>query len=82
MGLFTSDTPKVFKNKDEIKRALMEIDSLDYRQKPIVLGSLIRELDNGGVTKLELISVVRELRKNQVITETDKQNLLDLIEDN
>lgn len=79
MGFFGSDTPKVFKNKDEIRAALMDIHSLDYNERPQVLGALIRELDAGGVTKLELREVVRELRKNHVISEMDEENILNLI---
>ena len=82
MGLFTSDTPKVFKNKDDIKKALMELQSLDYKQRPVVLGSLIGELDNGGVTRQEFKEVVHELRKNQIISETDKDSLLHLLSNN
>lgn len=78
MGFFGSDTPKIFKNKEEIRSALMHIQSLDSRQRPLVMGSLIRELDNGGVTLKELKEVIHELRKNQVITQTDAENLLHL----
>lgn len=81
MGLFSSDTPKVFKNKDEIKKALEHIRSLDYRQKPVVMGALIRELDHGGVTRQEIKDVVRELKKNHVISETDEDELLELLKE-
>lgn len=79
MGFFSSDSPKVFKSKDEIKRAILKINSLDYRQKPEVIGALIRELDDGGVSREEFKKVVLALRREGEISETDKNNLLALI---
>ena len=78
MGLFTSDTPKIFNNKEEIKKALLEIHSLDYKQRPIVMGALIGELDNRGVTRIELIRIIHELRKDNIISDTDRDSLLHL----
>lgn len=81
MGLFTSDTPKIFKNKEEIKKSILEIHSLDYKQRPIVMGALIAELDNGGVTRQELVKIIHELRKENVISDTDRDSLLHLASD-
>ena len=82
MGLFDFGSapsgPKVFKTKGEIHHALMHIQSLDYKQRPVVMGALIRELDNGGVTVQELKETIRQLRKSQTISETDQHELLHL----
>lgn len=75
MGLFIP-TPKVFKNKEEIRTALLEIESLDYKERPEVLEALIAELDDGGVTAQELKAVVLRLRKEFKISETDAKNIL------
>ncbi len=77
MGLFSSK--KIFTSSQQIKDALFRIKSLDYRQKPSVYEALIRELDDGGVTKEEIIRVVRELREKGEISEIDRKNLLELI---
>ena len=81
MGLFTSDTPKIFKNKEEIKKALLEIHSLDYKQRPVVMGAFIGEMDNGGVTRTELIKIIHELKKENVISDTDRDSLHHLASD-
>ncbi|MCL5795857.1 MAG: hypothetical protein M1338_05915, partial [Patescibacteria group bacterium] len=62
MGLW--DSKKVFKTKQQIKDALFQIKTLDYRQKPVVYEALIKELDDGGVSEEEIKKVVKELRKN------------------
>ncbi len=77
MSLFSSN--KIFSTSQQIKDALYQIKSLDYRQRPNVFEALVKELDDGGVTKEEIIRVVRELRAKGEISETDKQNLLDLV---
>ena len=77
MGWFSS--PKIFKTTQEIKDALYKIQSLDYKERPVVLAALIKELDDGGVSKEELIKVIRELRSKGEISEIDKNNLLGLI---
>lgn len=79
MGLFSSR--KVFKTKQQIRDALFQIKSLDYRQQPSVFEALIKELDDGGVSTEELKKVIRELRNNGEISEIDQQNLSQLIKD-
>lgn len=77
MGLFSSK--KVFNTRQQIKDALFQIKSLDYREKPNVYDALVKELDDGGVSKEEIRRVVRELREKGEISEIDKKNLLALI---
>ncbi len=77
MGFFTS--PKKFTTKQQIKDALFGVQSLDYRQRPVVYEALIKELDDGGATVEEIKKVVNELRRNGEISEIDKKNLLELI---
>ena len=76
MGLFSSK--KVFKTSQQIRDALFQLKSLDYRERPTVYNTLIKELDDGGVSKEEIIRVVRELREKGEISEIDKKNLLEL----
>ena len=78
MGLFGS-SKKVFKTRQEVKDALFQIKSLDYREKPRVLEVLIKELDDGGVSPEEIRRVVSEMRQRGEISEVDKKNLLQLI---
>ena len=78
MGLFSS-SKKVFKTRQEVKDALFQIRSLDYREKPRVLEVLIKELDDGGVSPEEIRRVVSEMRQRGEISEVDKKNLLQLI---
>lgn len=77
MPLFPSK--KVFQTSQQIKDALFQIKSLDYRQRPTVLEALIKELNDGGVSAEELKKVIRELRERGEISEIDKANLLALI---
>ncbi|MDX9893146.1 MAG: hypothetical protein RB292_01890 [Patescibacteria group bacterium] len=77
MPLFSSN--KIFKTSQQIKDALYQIKSLDYRQRPNVFEALVKELDDGGVTKEEIIRVVGELRAKGEISEIDKRHLLGLI---
>ena len=77
MGFF--DSKKVFKTSQQIRDALFQIKSLDYRERPNVYAALIRELDDGGVDKEEIKKVIRELRKEGEISEIDQRNLLRLI---
>lgn len=77
MSFFSSK--KVFKTKQQIKDALYQIQSLDYRQRPNVYAALVKELDDGGVSQEEIKRVVRELRQEGEISEIDKNNLLALI---
>lgn len=70
---------KVFKTRQQIKDALYQVKSLDYRERPNVYMALVKELDDGGVTPEEIRRVVGELRKNGEISEIDKKNLLALI---
>jgi hypothetical protein len=79
MALFSSK--KVFKTSQQIRDALFQIKSLDYRERPTVYSALIKELDDGGVSKEEIKRIVRELRKEREISEIDKKNLLKLIEE-
>lgn len=76
MGLFSSN--KVFKTRQQIKDALYQVKSLDYRERPNVYSALIKELDDGGVSKEEIRRVVRELREKGEISEIDKKGLLRL----
>ena len=78
MGLFSSK--KILKTSQQIKDALFQIKSLDYRERPAVYQAFIKELDDGGVSQEELKKVIRELRNNGEISEIDKENLLELIE--
>ena len=77
MSLFSSK--KVFTTRQQIKDALFQIKSLDYRERPNVYMALIKELDDGGVSKEEIGRVVRELREKGEISKIDKDNLLTLI---
>lgn len=79
MGLFSSK--KVFKTSQQIKDALYQIKTLDYRERPTVYSALVKELDDGGVSKEEIKRIVRELREDKQISEIDKKNLLKLIQD-
>ncbi|MAF14331.1 MAG: hypothetical protein CMI53_05600 [Parcubacteria group bacterium] len=78
MALFSSN--KIFKTKQQIKDALYQVKSLDYRQRPTVYNTLVKELDDGGVSKEEIKRVVSELRQREEISEVDKKNLLKLIQ--
>jgi len=78
MGLFGSK--KILKTHQQIKDALFQVKSLDYRERPAVYEALIKELDDGGVSQEELKKVVRELRNNGEISEIDKNSLLELIQ--
>ena len=78
MGFFTSK--KVFKTSQQIKDALFQIKSLDYRERPTVYEALVKELDDGGVSAEEIKRVVRELRADGEISEIDKESLLKLID--
>ncbi|NUM25031.1 MAG: hypothetical protein HUU49_00210 [Candidatus Buchananbacteria bacterium] len=77
MGWFSSK--KIFNTTQQIKDALYQIQSLDYKERPQVLAALVKELDDGGVSQEEIIKVVRELRAAGEISEIDKKNLLSLI---
>lgn len=79
MGFFSSK--KIFSSRDEIRKRLYQIRSLDYKERPIVYEALIKELDAGGVTAEELKLVVRQLRNDKEISEIDKKNLLQLLND-
>lgn len=70
----------VFKGKDEIRRALAEIGSLQPKQRQLVFGALAKELDNGGVTELELKDIVSDLRRTNVLSETDAAALRNLLD--
>jgi len=77
MTLFSAK--KVFKTRQQIKDALYQIKSLDYREQPNVYGALIKELADGGVSREEIKKVVRDLREKGEISEIDKENLSALI---
>lgn len=77
MVLFSSR--KKFTTKQQIKDALYQLQSLDYRQRPNVYEELVKELDDGGVGADEIKKVVRELREKNEISEIDQKNLLVLI---
>ncbi|MFA6254917.1 MAG: hypothetical protein WC675_02660 [Patescibacteria group bacterium] len=77
MALFSAK--KVFKNRQQIKDALYQIKSLDYREQPNVYGALVKELIDGGVSAEEIKKVVGELREKGEISEFDEENLLMLI---
>lgn len=79
MPFFSSK--KIFKTKQQIKDALFQLQSLDYRQKPTVFEELVKELDDGGVSAEEIKKVVRELKESGEISEIDKNHLLSLIKD-
>ena len=79
MGLFSSK--KVLNSSQQIKDALFQIKSLDYRQRPVVYEALIKELDDGGVSSMEIKKVIIELKKNGEISEIDEKNLRQLIKD-
>lgn len=80
MGWFGSDSPMVFKNKDDIRRALVGMSSLQPAQRQQVFGALAKELDNGGVTKLELKDIVSDLLRTQAISPTDAAALRGLLD--
>jgi hypothetical protein len=77
MALFSSR--KIFSSRDQIKKKLFEIKSLDYQQRPKVYEALIAQMDDGGVTEQELKLVLRELRQDLEISETDREHLLGLL---
>ena len=77
MGLFNSK--KVFNTKQQIKDALFQVKTLDYRQKPAIYEAILKELDDGGVSPQELKDVITELHKKSEISEIDQENLLKLI---
>lgn len=79
MGLF--DIPMVFKNREEIRKALLKIQTLDYKERPKVYEALVEQLDNGGVTKREFREVILDLRKSFDISEIDARHLKDLLEE-
>jgi CRP-like cAMP-binding protein len=70
---------KIFTTHQQIKDALYRIDTLDQRQREAVFEALAKELDDGGVTREELIRVVGELRNKGLISEIDKENIIKLI---
>jgi signal recognition particle GTPase len=80
MGLL-SPKPKVFKTKEEIRKALLKIKSLDYKERPEVFEALAKELDYGGVNREEVEEVIRQLRKEYKISEVDAKNLRQLLND-
>ena len=79
MGLFKSKN--VFSSRDEIRKKLFSIRSLDYRERPKVYEALMKELDDGGVTAEEIKLVVRHLREDKEISEIDRENLLQILKE-
>jgi len=76
MPLFSS--PK-FTSKQQIKDALISVNSLDYKERKAVVDALVEEMDYGGVTDEEFKEVMRRLRKDYKISEIDRKYLLDLL---
>ncbi len=72
-------TSNVFTTREEIRREILKIRSIDYTERDDVLEKFYKELDNGGVTREEIRRIVRELREDQEISEIDKKNLLKLL---
>ena len=79
MGFFTSK--KIFTSSQQIRKRLYKIKTLDYTERPKVYEALIKELDSGGVSAEELKLVVRQLRLDNDISEIDRKNLLELLEE-
>jgi hypothetical protein len=77
MGFFTSK--KIFGTAEEIRKKLYKIQSLDYKERPVVYQALIKELDDNGVTAEELKLVIRQLKEDHEISEIDRKNLLALL---
>lgn len=74
-NIFGQSEPKIFQSKEEIRKALLKIASLDYKERPEVFDALVKELDHGGVNKEELFIVLRELREQHTISEIDEKNI-------
>ena len=70
---------KVFRSREEIRKALLDISSLDDIQRPKVLDALAEGLDFGGVSKREVEETVRDLKKRFHISNIDARNLLKLL---
>jgi len=70
---------KIFRNKEEIRKALLDVSSIDQRERPKVIEALHNQLDHGGVSRKEFREVVSDLRKNHEISDIDAKNLLRLL---
>lgn len=78
MGFFTSK--KIFSSQKQIKQALFQVRSLDYKEREAVFEALKAELDGGGVTSYEFKEALRKLRQDKEISDIDRKNLLELLD--
>lgn len=65
-------------NRQDIEDLVWSIQSLDSKQKGLVKEWLLKQLDDGGVTKWEYREVVRQLslkRRELGLSEIDIRNL-------
>ena len=76
MDLFSPK--KTIKASQQIKDALFQIKTLDYRERPAVYDALVKELKDSGVGPEEIKKMVKELKDRGEISEVDQQKLLEL----
>jgi hypothetical protein len=68
MGLFSSGKNTKKLSSKEIHRALYGISGIDKRERDEILDALESEKDFGGISEYELERVLRNLRKEDVIS--------------
>ena len=69
-------------NRQDIVDLVWNIQSLDSKQKETVREELLKELDDGGVTKYEFQEAVRKMslnRRELGLSEIDIKNLRDIL---
>ncbi len=82
----TSRSPqkKMFRTREEIRRALYGISSLTNKERKKIMELVVKELDHGGVTSYEwkekLQPLFYDLRQQGVISSTDYTQLKSLLE--
>ena len=65
-------------NRQDIINLVWSIKSLDQQQKELVKLDLLKQLDDGGVSKYEYEQVIRRLAKKRIelgLSEIDIENL-------
>ena len=69
---------KFYKYKD-IEHEIKEIESLDYKQKDIVLSEIKKYLDDDKLTYEEFERVIKDLREEYKISSIDEKYLKQLL---
>lgn len=76
MGLFSKKSKLT---REEINQALLSVNTLDKGERDALRKRFLEERDFGGVSCEEWRDVIRELRRDNVISEIDYRNLKKLV---